>query len=217
MRRAPTGVNRQARAAMEHMKGPVQRQHGAVIMVGVQPGKRHVMSGKPLGVMRAQLVRGRQEPHAPVTRGPALFDESDLAEPRQEMVDLSRARIAEHGQLLLQGSDREPGFAPRQILRGFKHRCAVEYQKSTRLEQEPNQKRIASVHFGEAIEISSPGLRQPRMVHDLLEAQPQRAAGEALEFVSFQGCPQSRILESIEPLRSAQCFPNGVQTLDLVG
>ena len=88
---------------MEHMKGPVSRQHGAVIMIGVQPGKRHVMGGKPLGVMRAKLVRGRQEPHAPVTRGPALFDESDLAEPRQEMVDLSRGSHSRTGPIAASG------------------------------------------------------------------------------------------------------------------
>jgi hypothetical protein len=155
------------------------------------------MRCKPLGVMRAKLLRGRQQPHAPVIRRPALLDKSDLAQPCQEMVHLSRARISEHGQLPLQGGDGEPGFASRQILRGFEHGCAVKDQEPACLQQETNQKRIASVHIRESREIGPPCLRQPRMVHDLLEAQPQPAAGEAFEFVSFQGRPQSSPLRKV--------------------
>jgi len=87
------GRERQTRAAMKRMKGAVSRQHRAVVVIGIELGERHVMSSKPFGVMRAKLVGGGQQAHAPIARGPALLDKFDLAEPRQQVIDpLLRAR-----------------------------------------------------------------------------------------------------------------------------
>src|SRR5947209_16375198 len=108
------------------------------------------------------------------------------------MIHLPAARMAEHGELLLECSHREPGLTSRRILRGLEHRHAVKDQEAARLKQQTNQKRIAFVQMDETFEIGATCVRQARMVQNVVEAQPQPAADKALKLVSFHRYPSAQ-------------------------
>src|SRR5260370_1310770 len=136
-------------------------------------------------------VRGRvQEAQASVVVGRDHVQETDLAQAGDEMVDLTCAR-AQSGrdELLLQAPDGEPCLAAGRILAGVEDDSQVIDEKTARLDQQPHQKRIVAVDPEKAIKIELAGIREARILEDVLEGHVRRPSHQLPDFRIVQSGP----------------------------
>src|SRR5579883_654422 len=119
------------------------------------------------------------------------FEAADRTKTSEQLVDVAIARSPQPKgrHRLLQEAYGWPSLTASGLVCAFEKEKNVIDEKSTRLDEQPDQERIAVIHLEKGIEVCSAGFREPRMVEDVLDCDPQRAPQQALDLGPFQACP----------------------------